>query len=208
MNNQILDIVFILDRSGSMQGLEDDTIGGYNSLIEKQKKEKGEARLTTILFDDEYEVIHEGKPISEVKPINSNVYFTRGTTALYDAIGKTIKNISQKQNQNHSKVLCVITTDGYENASIEYTKHHIKDLISLKKEMGWEFLFLGANIDSTTYAKDFGLEKDRIVNYHADKKGTKLIYNELSETVSEMRNHKRLRRDWKGEINKDYITRQ
>jgi uncharacterized protein YegL len=208
MNCTITDIVFILDRSGSMQGLEKDTIGGYNSLLKKQKNEEGAAYVSTVLFDDKHELIHDRTLIDEVNLLDESIYYTRGTTALLDAVGKTINHISKIRKQESSdQVLFVITTDGYENASKEYTAKHIKDLISMKKELGWEFLFLGANIDSESVGETFGIEEERVADYHADSKGTEVIYEALNDTVSNLRRHKQIDKQWKKSIESDYKKR-
>ena len=213
MKTNITQLVFILDRSGSMSGLETDTIGGYNSMLLKQKKEEGKALITTILFDDNYEILHDSINIKEVLKITENDYFVRGSTALLDAIGKTITKIGNEQklinkDQKADKVLFVITTDGMENASNEYSYSKIKKMINLQKEKHeWEFIFLGANIDAIDTAKKFGIDRDRAVNYHSDKKGTKLNYEVLNKTVSEYRMNKCIDPKWKEEIDNDYIKR-
>lgn len=182
MNTNRTELVFILDRSGSMSGLESDTIGGYNAMLEKQKKEAGEATVTTVLFDDQYELLHDRIDLKGIAPITDREYYVRGCTALLDAIGKTIQKIANVQKHTSSenradKVLFVITTDGMENASREYTYDKIRALVERQKqEYGWEFLFLGANIDAISTARRFGIGADRAVNYHADSQGTRLNY--------------------------------
>jgi len=214
MKTNITQLVFILDRSGSMSGIEEDTIGGYNSMLAKQKKEEGKALITTILFDDQYEILHDALNIKDVPPITSDDYFVRGSTALLDAIGKTITKIGNEQKLMNKelkadKVLFVITTDGMENASREYSYKKIDKLINLKKENdNWEFIFLGANIDAIATARKFGIRADRAVNYHADKKGTKLQYEELDRVVSEYRVNSSINHDWKENIEKDYLKRK
>ena len=207
------ELVFILDRSGSMSGLESDTIGGYNGMLDKQKKESGEARVTTVLFDDAYEVLHDGMDLQAIQPMTSNEYYVRGTTALLDAIGKTILRISHAQEQatdveRAENVLFVITTDGLENASCEFTYEKIRELIDFHKaKQGWEFIFLGANIDAIATASKFGISKDRATNFHADGDGTELNYNVISETISSFRANSEIKEDWKEKIEMDFNTR-
>lgn len=205
------ELLFILDRSGSMGGLETDTIGGFNSLLEKQRKLKGEATVTTLLFDHEVEVLHDRMSIEEVAPITENDYFVRGTTALLDAIGYGIHKIrNRKQNKMYveTKVLVVITTDGMENASKEFKRHQVRSLIEEQKSLGWEFIFLGANIDAISTAEQFGIHRDYAVNYHADKQGTELNFASINEAVSSVRNGKKVSRDWKEAVEQDYQSRQ
>lgn len=190
MKTNRTELAFILDRSGSMCGLEADTIGGYNAMLEKQKKEAGEAIVTTVLFDDQYELLHDRIDLRGIAPITDREYYVRGSTALLDAIGKTIQKIANIQKRTApefraDRVLFVITTDGHENASREYSYSKVKALLERqKKQYGWEFLFLGANIDAIATAQRFGIEADRAVDYHADGEGTQLNYQVLSETVS------------------------
>jgi hypothetical protein len=213
MNNNLTELVFILDRSGSMSGLESDTIGGYNALLKKQQGEPGEAVVTTVLFDDEYELLHDRININGIQPITDKNYYVRGCTALLDAIGKTIKKIASAQQHTSEeyragKVMFVITTDGMENASREFTYGKIKEMVELQKEKyGWEFIFLGANIDAVETAGRFGIAKDRAANYHADKQGTALNFCVVAEAVSEMRSSSRISDDWKEEIDKDFKRR-
>ena len=171
-----MDIVFILDRSGSMQGSEDDTIGGFNSYIKKNKNNKYDTYVTTILFDDRYEVLHYRVNIKDVKELTSKDYYVRGGTALLDAIGKTINTIDH---QDTDKVLFVITTDGYENASREYTNDKIRKLIN--KHDDWEFMYIGADIDSYSTGGNLGIKKDNIANYKKDKKGIGLMFNAVGK---------------------------
>ncbi len=207
------ELVFILDRSGSMSGLEADTIGGYNSLIEKQQKEAGECRLTTVLFDDRYELLHDRVDIQQVKPITEDEYWVRGMTALLDAIGRTIQHIANAQRYaaphlRADKVMFVITTDGMENASREYTYARIRQMIETEKtEYGWEFLFLGANIDAVKTAASFGIAPDRAANYHADPRGTRLNYEVVSQAVSSVRACRSIDSSWKDEIDADFSAR-
>lgn len=214
MKKDLVELVFILDRSGSMSGLESDTIGGFNGMLDKQKQTPGEAIVSTVLFDDAFEVLHNRKQISEIKPITEKEYFVRGSTALLDAIGRSIVKIISvyrrlKDNEKPEKTVFVITTDGMENASREFSRSQIKEMIEYQKEkFSWEFIFLGANIDAISTARDFGIREDRVANYHSDKKGTQLNYKVISETISELRVNKNIRSDWKDEIDKDFDNRK
>lgn len=214
MKKGLTELVFILDRSGSMSGLETDTIGGYNAMLEKQKKGPGEAVMTTVLFDDGYELLHDRMNLRSIQPLTDNEYFVRGTTALLDAVGKTILNINnvQKctaQEDRAENVLFVITTDGMENASREFSFEQVRNLIEQQKRTyGWEFLFLGANIDAITTANRFGIKKDRAANYHADSDGTQLNYDVLSETISSLREHSKIEDNWKERIESDFQLRE
>jgi uncharacterized protein YegL len=213
MNKNLTELVFILDRSGSMSGLESDTIGGYNALLKKQKEEPGEAVVTTVLFDDQYELLHDRINIKGIQPITDRDYYVRGCTALLDAVGKTINKIANAQkhtSEEHraGKVMFVITTDGMENASREFTYGKIKELVEYhKKKDGWEFIFLGANIDAVETADRFGISRDRAANYHADRQGTALNFSVVGEAVSELRSSSRISNDWKKAIEKDFKER-
>ena len=206
MKTNRTELAFILDRSGSMCGLEADTIGGYNAMLEKQKKEAGEAIVTTVLFDDQYELLHDRIDLRGIAPITDREYYVRGSTALLDAIGKTIQKIANIQKRTApefraDRVLFVITTDGHENASREYSYSKVKALLERqKKQYDWEFLFLGANIDAIATAQRFGIEADRAVDYHADGEGTQLNYQVLSETVSCVRAGAPIKENWKQRI--------
>lgn len=207
------ELVFILDRSGSMSGLEEDTIGGFNSMLKKQKGEKGEAYVTTILFDSESEVIHDRLPIETVPLITEKEYFTRGSTALLDAVGDAvnhIKNIHKYVSKEDvpQKTLFVITTDGMENSSRRYDYEQVKNLIEQQKEVGWEFIFLGANIDAITEAEKIGISQMRAANYHCDSEGTKLNYEVLNNVVCSMRMGKEMDEDWSEKIEEDYKKRK
>ena len=212
-NKNLTEMVFILDRSGSMNGLEADTIGGYNSLLEKQRKEVGDATVTTVLFDDQYEMIHDHAAIGKVKDITNKEYFARGCTALLDAVGKTINHVGNRHknaldSEVPGKTMIVIITDGYENASREFTLPQVKQMIERQKaRYGWEFLFLGANIDAVETAGHFGIGADRAVNYHADSAGTQLNYEVLSEAICAVRGSAPLGVDWKKRIDEDYENR-
>ncbi|SHJ68703.1 hypothetical protein SAMN02745751_03133 [Dethiosulfatibacter aminovorans DSM 17477] len=214
MKKGLTELVFILDRSGSMSGLESDTIGGYNSLLDKQKKEDGEAVATTVLFDDRYELLHDRVDLKEIQPISHKEYFVRGTTALLDAVGKTINRISYvhkhiREEDRPENVMFVITTDGMENASREYTYKNIKDMISRqKKEYNWEFIFLGANIDAEATAESIGINRDMAASFVSDSKGTELNYDVIGEAVSCMRENRSVSRDWKKRIDEDMRKRK
>ena len=215
MKTNRTELVFILDRSGSMSGLESDTIGGYNAMLEKQKKEAGEATVTTVLFDDKYELLHDRIDLKGIAPITDREYYVRGCTALLDAIGKTIQKIANVQKHTSpenraDKVLFVITTDGMENASRRYTYDKVRSMIEHEKEKyGWEFLFLGANIDAAREAARFGIGADRAANYYADHMGTGVIYEAVSEAVCQVRSCAApLSADWKEKIDADYNGRK
>ena len=209
----LTELVFILDRSGSMGGLEADTIGGFNSMIEKQKKEAGEAYVSTVLFDNESEVIHDRVRLSEVPRLTEEQYYVRGCTALLDAVGKTIHHIGNvhkyaRKEDVPQRTLFVITTDGMENASREYTYEKVRKMIERQKErFGWEFLFLGANIDAAREAGRFGISADRAANYHCDSAGTALNYEAISDAVSKVRCCAPLSADWKARIDEDFEKR-
>ena len=216
MKTNLTEIVFILDRSGSMGGLESDTIGGFNAMLAKQQDEPGEARITTVLFDNAYEVLHDRLDINGVRPITEKEYFVRGSTALLDAVGKTINSIGNAQKQSKEdyqadKVIFVITTDGMENASREYSYERIRKMIQQQKtRYGWEFLFLGANIDSVEFAGRFGIDKSRAQNYHNDSEGIRLNYQVVGQAVASFRSSacgEKLPNDWNQEIQEDYVNR-
>ena len=207
------ELVFILDRSGSMSGLERDTIGGFNSMIEKQKKEEGEAVVSTVLFDNESVVIHDRLPLSKVPRMTEEEYFTRGCTALLDAVGGSIHHIGNvhkyaRKEDVPEKTMFIITTDGYENASRRYDYDKVRKMIERQKgKYGWEFLFLGANIDAAAEAKRFGISADRAVNYKCDEAGTALNYEVISEAVGSVRASRPLSADWKKRIDEDVQKR-
>ncbi|MGN1027113.1 MAG: hypothetical protein ACI4P4_12000 [Faecousia sp.] len=208
------ELVFILDRSGSMCGLEKDTIGGFNSMIEKQKKEAGETLVSTVLFDNESVVIHDRLPLNQVPPMTDKEYFTRGCTALLDAVGGAIHHIGNihkyaRKEDVPEKTVFIITTDGYENASKRYDYEQVRKMIERQKgQYGWEFLFLGANIDAAAEAKRFGISADRAVNYKCDEAGTALNYEVISEAVCSVRAARPLSADWKKRIDEDYQKRE
>lgn len=213
MQKNLTELVFILDKSGSMSGLEQDTIGGYNAMLEKQKAVEGEARVTTVLFDNNYELLHDRIDIRAISPITAKDYFVEGSTALLDAIGKTINKIARAQQQTAEeyraeKVLFVITTDGMENASREYGYAEIKALVEQQKsKYGWEFVFLGANIDAPEVAGRFGIAPDRAQDFHADSEGTRLNYTVMASAIASYRETGTLADDWACEIEEDYMRR-
>ena len=214
MKKNLTEIVFILDRSGSMAGLEGDTIGGFNAMIEKQKKEAGEALVSTVLFDNVSEVIHDRVDIQKIEPMTEADYYVRGCTALLDAVGKAIHHIGNvhkyaREEDRPEKTLFVITTDGMENASHKYSYDRVKAMIQRQKEKyGWEFLFLGANIDAASEAARFGIDADCAANYHADRKGTAVIYEAVSEAVCSVRASRPMSKAWKRNIDEDFKKRQ
>lgn len=193
MKKGLTELVFILDRSGSMSGLESDTIGGFNSMLKKQKELDGECRITTVLFDNFYELLHDRIDIRAVNPMTEREYFVRGSTALLDAIGMTISKLAGVQKNTAEEyraenVMFVIITDGAENASREYTAERVKAMIEHKKEKyGWEFVFLGANIDAVETAGRFGISADRAADYVPDAEGTALNFQVMSQAVSTFR---------------------
>jgi len=213
MKKNLTEIVFILDRSGSMAGLERDTIGGFNAMIEKQKREAGEALISTVLFDNTITVIHDRVPLEEINPMTEKEYFVRGCTALLDAVGGAVHHIGNvhkyaREEDRPEKTIFVITTDGMENASRRYDYGKVKEMIRRRQEKyGWEFLFLGANIDAAREAARFGIREDRAANYHADRQGTGLIYEAVSEAVCQVRCAAPLQANWKNRIDEDFKKR-
>lgn len=214
MKNNLTELVFILDRSGSMGGLETDTIGGFNSLLEKQRKEEGEALMTTVLFDDQYELLHDRVNLKGVSPLTEKEYYTRGSTALLDALGQTINKIGDAHKHTRpeecpGKTMVVVITDGYENASSEFSPRQIKHMVQLEQEKyHWEFLFIGANIDAITAAKDLGIRADRAVNYMHDAQGQRKCYEAVGEAARCMRVEGCLSEDeWRREVDRDYRVR-
>ena len=196
MRKGLTEVVFILDRSGSMSGLEADTIGGFNSMISKQKKEDGEAVISTVLFDDQQEVVYDRQPVKMVEPMTDRQYYVRGCTALLDAIGGAIHHIGNvhkyaREEDRPEKTMFIITTDGMENTSRFYTYDRVKYMVERQKEKyGWEFPFLGANIDAISVAARFGINADRAINYECDQVGTSLNYQVMSETITAVRRAK------------------
>ena len=213
MKKNLTEIVFILDRSGSMAGLEDDTIGGFNAMIRKQKEEAGEALVSTVLFDHCTEVIHDRVDIQKIQPMTRKEYYVRGCTALLDAVGKAIHHIGNvhkyaREEDRPEKTLFVITTDGMENASREYSYERLKAKIEHQKEKyGWEFIFLGANIDAAREAARFGITEECAANYHADCQGTAVIYEAVSEAVCNVRASRPMGAGWKRRVDEDYKKR-
>lgn len=213
MKNEMTELVFILDKSGSMAGLEKDTIGGFNALVEKQRKLQGDVRVTTVLFNQSYELLHDRISLKGISPLTEDDYEVGGTTALLDAIGSTVQKIANAQKrtmeeERADKVMFVITTDGMENASCEYNYKKINEMIAMQKQkFNWEFIFLGANIDAVATARQFGVEEEFAVEYHADPEGTQLNYQVLSEAVTSFRTGKSIDRNWKKDIEKDYKSR-
>ena len=213
MKKGLTEIVFILDRSGSMSGMEQDTIGGFNSMIQKQREEDGEALVSTVLFNNQSCVIHDRVKVQDVAPMTRNEYFVGGSTALLDAIGGAIHHIGNvhkyaREEDIPEHTLFVITTDGMENASHQYSSDEVKAMIQRQKEKyGWEFLFLGANIDAVETAASFGIGADRAVNYNCDSAGTALNYRVLSDTICAVRASKPISAEWKREIDADYAKR-
>ncbi|MGX6443194.1 vWA domain-containing protein [Neobacillus sp. K501] len=192
MNNNLTEIIFLLDRSGSMAGLESDTIGGFNGFIEKQRKLEGKTIVTTVLFDEQYEILWNGIDAKEVR-LSEKDYFVRGCTALLDAVGKTILDVGYRlsnivEEKKPSKVIFVITTDGYENSSREFTYKKVKELIQHQQEIyQWEFIFLGANIDAEKEADSLGIAIENAYSFEASDKGVERMYNIVSEAVYEKR---------------------
>lgn len=193
MKKDFTELVFILDKSGSMSGLENDTIGGFNSFLKKQKEVEGECRITTVLFDHTYTLLHDRIDIQAVSPLTTKDYYVGGSTALIDAIGRTIDKLVKVQkitaeDYKAEKVMFVIITDGEENSSRVYTAKRVREMIELEKEKyGWEFIFIGANIDAVATAENFGISKDRAVNYVADSQGTALNFKCMTQAVSSYR---------------------
>lgn len=214
MKKGLTEIVFILDRSGSMGGLESDTIGGYNAMLEKQKTAQGQAIISTVLFDDRCEVLHDRLDIQTIAKMTCKDYYVRGCTALLDAIGNAIHHIGNiqkyaREEDRPEKTLFVITTDGMENASRKYTYDRVKEMIERQKEKyGWDFIFLGANIDAIKVAERFGINADRAANFHSDSEGTQLNYEVVSEAISSIRASQPLNVEWKEQIDKDYKERK
>ena len=214
MNSNLTEIVFILDRSGSMAGLEADTIGGFNAMIERQKAAEGEALVSTVLFSNESTVIHDRVDVKQVAPMTDKQYRVGGCTALIDAIGGAIHHIGNvhkyiREEDRPEHTIFVITTDGMENASHRYTSDAVKAMVERQKQKyGWEFLFLGANIDAVETAAHFGIGEDRAVTFHSDPVGQALNYAEVSAAVCQVRASAPLGREWKANIEMDYQSRE
>ena len=214
MKNNITELVFILDRSGSMSGFESDTIGGFNSILEKQKREEGKCYVSTVLFDSNYELLHDRVDISEMKPMTEEDYRVGGCTALIDAMGRTIRHIAKihryaRPEDVPEKTLFVITTDGYENASRSYSADEIRRMVEHEKEKyGWEFLFLGADIDAIETAGRLGIDQSRAANYRKDSVGNACMYDSVNEAISMARACAPLDASWKAKVDKDYKKRK
>ena len=213
MNKNLTEIVFILDRSGSMAGLEDDTIGGFNAMVEKQKKEAGEALLSTVLFSDDSDVLYDRVDVRKVEPMTERQYRVGGCTALLDAIGGAVHHIANvhkyaREEDRPGKTIFVITTDGMENASCAYDYNEVQRMVKHEQEKyGWEFLFLGANMDAISAAHSFGIRADRAVRYRSDGAGTELNYRVVSDTVARIRRHEEAGAEWCAPIAADVKKR-
>lgn len=214
MKTKSTELIFILDRSGSMSGLEKETISGFNTLLQKQKEAEGQCRITTVLFDHEYTLLHDRLELAAVSPLTSDDYQVRGYTALIDAIGKSIGKIDAVQKHTAAKfradqVMFVIMTDGMENASREFSAADVKRQIEFKKaDEGWEFLFLGANIDAVETAAQLGIGADRAENFHADAPGLQKNYTALSDAIAHVRSGRALEGDWSDSIKADFASRK
>ena len=214
MKKNLTELVFILDRSGSMAGLEGDTIGGFNAMIEKQRRQDGECFVSTVLFDNVSEVLHDRVRLSKIKPMTDKDYTVRGCTALIDAIGGAIHHIGNvhkyaRREDVPEHTVFVITTDGMENASHIYSSDQVRAMIEKqKRKYGWEFLFIGANIDAVETAARYGISEDRAVNYHADSIGTQVLYESVSNVVGCVRANKSIEEDWSISIEEDYKRRR
>ena len=213
MKKGLTEIVFILDRSGSMSGLEKDTIGGFNTTIEKQKQEEGEAIVSTVLFDNDMEVLHDRVSLEKVAPLTEKEYYARGCTALLDAIGGAIHHIGNvhkyaREEDRPEKTIFVITTDGYENASRRYTSDRVKQMVERQKQKyGWEFIFLGANIDAVETARNFGIDEERAANFVNDGAGIGVMYEAQCCLMSDIRHNRKNERGWKKNVDADYQKR-
>ena len=213
MKKGLTEIVFILDRSGSMSGLEKDTIGGFNTTIEKQKKEEGEAIVSTVLFDNDMEVLHDRVSLEKIAPLTDKEYYARGCTALLDAIGGAIHHIGNvhkyaRDDDRPEKTIFVITPDGYENASRRYTSDRVKQMVERQKQKyGWEFIFLGANIDAVETARNFGIDEERAANYVNASTGVGVMYEAQCCLMSDIRQNRKNGRNWKKNVDDDYVRR-
>lgn len=213
MGNQITELVFLLDRSGSMGGLERDTIGGFNALIEKQRRQEGECYVSVVLFDHESLVLYDRVRLSEIRKMTEDDYTVRGCTALIDAIGCAIRHIGNihkyaRPEDVPEHTMFVITTDGMENASHLFSSDKVKKMVERQKEKyGWEFLFIGANIDAVETAGRFGISPDRAANYHADSRGTAVVFDAVARSVSQVRNCAPMAANWSAAIDEDYEKR-
>ena len=214
MKNDLTEMVFILDRSGSMHGLEQDTIGGFNSMIQRQKQQAGRALVSTVLFSGDSQVIHDREDIRTIGPLTPRQYTVGGSTALLDAIGGAIHHIGcvhkyARAEDVPAHTVFVITTDGMENASHRYGSDEVKRMVRRQKEEhGWEFLFLGANIDAVETASRFGIPEDRAVTFHNDSIGQRLNYEAVGKAVSAFRACAPMGREWKAEVEEDFKSRK
>lgn len=214
MKNNVTELVFILDRSGSMSGMESDTIGGFNAMIEKQKKQDGKCYVSTVLFDDVSEVLHDRVELGNIPKMTDSDYNVRGCTALIDALGGVIHHIANihkyaRPEDVPEHTMFVIMTDGMENASHRYSSDKVKQMIEKEKaKYGWEFLFIGANIDAVETAARYGICQDRAVNYNADKRGTKIVYESVANAVCSVRAAEPLAPSWSEDIDQDYRQRR
>lgn len=214
MKNGITELVFIIDRSGSMEGLEGDTIGGFNAMIEKQKKQDGICWVSTVLFDSSYEILHDRVALPNVAPMTEKQYFVGGCTALIDALGSAIEHIENihkyiREEDVPEKTVFVITTDGKENASRNYGSAQVKAMIEKQKvEHGWEFIFIGANIDAVETAAMYGIDSENAVNYRSDGQGTRILYDSVSMAVSSVRKKKRIPKEWRMRLDYDFNERK
>lgn len=213
MNKNLTEVVFIIDESGSMHGLEKDTIGGINSTLTKQKKEEGECLISTIFFNTKNRMIHDRIDIKQVNGLKEDDYLPSGCTALIDAIGDAITHIKKvhkyiREEDVPVKTLFIITTDGMENASTKYTQKEVKEMIESQKEKGWEFIYLAANIDALSSAKEYGISEECCTDYINDQKGNEIKYACMSEAISTIRREKRLGRKWSQKAKEDYKKRK
>lgn len=213
MKKDLTEVVFILDKSGSMNSLTSDTIGGFNSLLKKQKEEKGECLVSTVLFNDKSYVLTDRKPIKEVREMNEDDYCASGCTALIDALGDAIKHIKRvhkyiREEDRPEHTMFIITTDGLENASHKYNSDEVKKMVESQKEAGWEFVFLGANIDAVETAKSYGIAEDRSTNYINDECGIAKNFEAVTGIISDIRVCGAIKEDWDLEIKKDYKKRK
>ena len=212
MKKNLTELVFIMDRSGSMSGLEKDCVGGFNSMIQKQKKEDGDCLVSTVLFNNSDTILHDRVSLKDIKKMKEDDYVPSGCTALIDALGNSIRHISDvhryiRKEDVPQHTIFVITTDGLENASKKYSSDEVKKMVEQKKEEGWEFIFLAANIDAVETAKRYGIQEDRAVNYVCDEVGTMTNFNVLSKTIGKFRKSGRIEEHWEKEIKEDYQKR-